>query len=172
LQILLIGQPELDEKLDSIELRQLKQRIAHRSHLNALDIDDTCGYVYRRLQIAGATKPSALFPMETMVELHRQSHGFPRLINTICENALIQAYARQSASVSPRIIEEIAIDFRLNVLHPSQEQRSRAEDERTEVARAARTLLNLYEHLRDTKSRTAELNMIVGSGVSKNEPYI
>ncbi|HTQ61087.1 MAG TPA: AAA family ATPase [Candidatus Solibacter sp.] len=172
LQILLIGQPELDEKLDSIELRQLKQRIAHRAHLNALDIDDTCGYVYRRLQIAGATKPSELFPMETMVELHRHSHGYPRLINTICENALIQAYARQLSSVSPRVIEEIAIDFRLNVLHPSPEQRIGAEDAPLEVARAARSLLNLYEHLRNTKSRNAELNMIVGSGASKNEPYI
>jgi general secretion pathway protein A len=172
LQILLIGQPELDEKLDSIELRQLKQRIAHRSHLNALDIDDACGYVYRRLQIAGATKPSELFPMETMVELHRHSHGYPRLINTICENALIQAYARQSTSVSPRIIEEIAIDFRLNVLHSSPEQRPSAEDAPLEVARAAKSLLNLYEHLRNTKSGTAELNMIVGSGVRKNEPYI
>jgi hypothetical protein len=110
--------------------------------------------------------------METMAELHRHSHGYPRLINTICENALIQAYARQSASVSPRIIEEIAIDFRLNVLHPSPEQRSSAEDAPLEVARAARSLLNLYEHLRNTKSRNAELNMIVGSGVSKNEPYI
>jgi len=171
LQILLIGQPELNEKLDSVELRQLKQRIAHRSHLNALDVDDTCGYVYRRLQIAGSTNPSAIFPMETIVELHRHSRGYPRLINTISENALIQAYARQSASVSPRVIEEIAADFRLNVLNPSYEQSSRTKDASAEVARAARTLLDLYERLQNTR-RAAELNITMTSGATKNEPYI
>jgi len=171
LQILLIGQPELDEKLDSVELRQLKQRIAHRSHLNALDVDDTCGYVYRRLQIAGSTNPSAIFPMETIVELHRHSRGYPRLINTICENALIQAYARQSASISPRVVEEIAAEFRLNVLNPSYEQRSRAKDASAEVASAARTLLDLYERLQNTR-RAADLNITMASGASKNEPYI
>ena len=171
LQILLIGQPELDEKLDSVELRQLKQRIAHRSHLNALDVDDTCGYVYRRLQIAGSTNPSAMFPMETIVELHRHSRGYPRLINTICENALIQAYARQSASISPRVVEEIAAEFRLNVLNPSYEQRSRAKDASAEVASAARTLLDLYERLQNTR-RAADLNITMASGASKNEPYI
>lgn len=171
LQILLIGQPELDEKLDSIELRQLKQRIAHRSHLNALDVDDTCGYVYRRLQIAGSTNPSAIFPMETIVELHRHSRGYPRLINTICENALIQGYARQSASIAPRVVEEIAAEFRLNVLNPSCEQDSRAKEASAEVASAARTLLNLYERLQSTR-RAADLNIKVASGASKNEPYI
>jgi len=171
LQILLIGQPELDEKLDSIELRQLKQRIAHRSHLNALDVDDTCGYIYRRLQIAGSTNPSAIFPMETIVEVHRHSRGYPRLINTICENALIQAYARQSASISPRVIEEIAAEFRLHVLNPSYEQSSRAKDASAEVASAARTLLDLYERLQNTR-RAADLNITMASGASKNEPYI
>ena len=119
LQILLVGQQELDEKLDSVDLRQLKQRIALRSHLASLDLEETCGYVYRRLQIAGSANPAEIFPMETIVELHRQSRGLPRLVNTICENALIQGYARQSQSIPAEVIEEIAADFRLNVLHPS-----------------------------------------------------
>src|SRR5271169_387745 len=64
LQILLVGQPELDEKLDAIDLRQLKQRIALRSHLGALSLDETRGYIYRRLQCAGANShASALFPL-------------------------------------------------------------------------------------------------------------
>lgn len=171
LQILLIGQPELDDKLDSIELRQLKQRIALRSHLRALDLDDTCGYVYRRLQIAGVTNPSAIFPMETIVEVHRHSQGYPRLINTLCENALIQGYARQTLAISPQVISDIAADFRLNVLHtPSDSYRN--ENASAEVARAARTLLDLYERLQSTQRSMPEMKVSLGGGARKNEPYI
>src|SRR5579863_660544 len=76
LQILLVGQPELDEKLDSTNLRQLKQRIALRSHLSALNLEETRGYVQCRLQLAGNTNPDQLFPIETILALHRQSQGF------------------------------------------------------------------------------------------------
>ena len=83
LQILLVGQPELDEKLDSTGLRQLKQRIALRSRLGALSLEETRGYIDRRLQVAGNTAPTELFPLDTVLELHRQSRGFPRL-TTLC----------------------------------------------------------------------------------------
>src|SRR5580700_7573033 len=115
LQILLVGQPELDEKLDSVDLRQLKQRIALRSHLASLNLSETRGYIERRLELAGSPAPSALFPAETVAAVHRHSRGTPRLINTICENALIAAYARQASSVTPDIIDGIASDFRLGV---------------------------------------------------------
>ena len=95
LQILLVGQPELDDKLDSVELRQLKQRIALRSHLASLNLNETKGYVERRLQLAGCPNALSLFPQETIASVYQHSHGIPRLINTICENALIAAYARQ-----------------------------------------------------------------------------
>lgn len=79
LQILLIGQPELDEKLDLVELRQLKQRIALRAHLEPLDPAETCSYIERRLQMAGAEfEPSTLFPEDTVYEVHRYSRrGIP-----------------------------------------------------------------------------------------------
>ncbi len=172
LQILLVGQQELDEKLDSVDLRQLKQRIALRSHLSSLDLEETCGYVYRRLRIAGSTNPAEIFPMETVVELHQQSRGYPRLVNTLCENALIHGYARQSKSISPEVIDEIASDFRLNVMHPSAAERGKPVDPSTEVARAAKTLLDLYDHLQSTRESRADLRMIVGAGARKNEPYI
>src|SRR5271166_3278099 len=95
LQILLVGQPELDEKLDSVSLRQLKQRIALRSTLEPLDPNETRGYIERRLQLAGCANPGMLFPDDTILEIHRCSHGIARLINTLCENALIHGYARQ-----------------------------------------------------------------------------
>jgi general secretion pathway protein A len=172
LQILLVGQPELDEKLDSVGLRQLKQRIALRSHLSSLDLEETCGYVYRRMQIAGNQNPAEVFPMETILELQRQSSGFPRLINTLCENALINGYARQSRSIMPDVIEEIASDFRLNVLHSSTADRRKNEDASAEAAQAAKTLLDLYEHLKNERSNRADLRMVIGAGAGKNEPYI
>ncbi len=137
IQILLVGQPELDQKLDSVGLRQLKQRIALRSHLEPLDLEETRGYIERRLQIAGATSNAAiLFPAPTVAAVYRHSRGFPRLINTICENALVTAYAKQMRSVTPEIIHGIADDFRLDVVQPSATESSNAIGE-GDVRRAA-----------------------------------
>src|SRR5580704_12820409 len=151
LQILLVGQPELDEKLDSVDLRQLKQRIALRSHLASLNRGETKGYIERRLQIAGSPAPSAIFPQETIAAVYQHSQGLPRLINTICENALIAAYARQMQSVSPDIIDDIATDFRLGVQAPQVEQRKTPED--LDMRKAARTLLELYARLQAEQAR-------------------
>ena len=146
LQILLVGQPELDDKLDSNDLRQLKQRIAFRSQLVPLDLNETKGYIERRLQLAGATSNvSTLFPQQTIAAVHRHSRGIPRLINTVCENALIAAYAKQARNVTPDIIEDIAADFRLGVTHESQPEKTSADD--LDVRKAARTLLELYAYL-------------------------
>src|SRR6202142_1907478 len=139
LQILLVGQPELDEKLDSVDLRQLKQRIALRSHLAALDINETKGYIHRRLQLAGSANPGITFPDDTILEIHRYSRGIARLINTLCENALIQGYARQTRTVTPEMIEEIAADFRMNVVYPAADGRFGGAEQAADVQRAAKT---------------------------------
>jgi general secretion pathway protein A len=152
LQILLVGQPELDEKLDSVSLRQLKQRIALRSHLLPLSSEETKGYIERRLQLAGCSYPLALFPPETVAAVYQHSQGLPRLINTICENALIAAYARQMRSVSPDIIDDIATDFRLGIQTPALESKSDELDAR----KAAQTLLQLYAHLQSAQKREEE----------------
>jgi general secretion pathway protein A len=170
LQILLVGQPELDDKLDSVELRQLKQRIALRSHLSALDTNETGGYIERRLHLAGSPNPQALFPHETIAAVHRHSRGIPRLINTICENALIAAYAKQSASVTPEIIDGIAKDFRLDV--QTRPVESHDAQETLNVQKAAKTLLELYSHLQNAQAREDELNPRVRVRVTEHEPYI
>jgi general secretion pathway protein A len=114
LQVVLVGQPELDQKLDSTGLRQLKQRIALRARLEPLDLTETRGYIERRLEIAGIdVGASQLFPEAAMAAIFCHSKGFPRLINTICENALIAAYAQQIHSVTPAIIDDVAKDFRI-----------------------------------------------------------
>jgi len=164
LQILLVGQPELDEKLDSRDLRQLKQRIALRSHLGALDIEETKGYVHTRMQLAGNPNPAQVFPIETLFELHQQSHGFPRLLNTLCENALIHGYAKQSRSITPEMIKEIAEDFRLNVLSASPVEQALAGT--GDIEKAAKTLLDLYSYLRTAQDGT-DVRMPMGVGARK-----
>lgn len=115
LQILLVGQPELDEKLDSRGLRQLKQRIALRTHLAPLTLEETQRYIESRLEIAGAeTNASSLFTSKAVGMVYRFSRGFPRLINTICENSLITAYARQVTEIDPDIVKFVAKEFRLD----------------------------------------------------------
>ncbi|HET9406332.1 MAG TPA: AAA family ATPase [Candidatus Sulfotelmatobacter sp.] len=167
LQILLVGQPELDEKLDSVDLRQLKQRIALRSHLTALDLDETEGYIHRRLQLAGNPDPRSLFPMEATLEVYRHSKGIPRLINTLCENALIQGYAKQATSITPEMIKEIALEFRLNIVSPTVNDKLSAEEPSDDIRQAARTLLDLYAGLRQPQARSKdkdELGAMVDPG--------
>ena len=155
LQILLVGQPELDDKLDSPNLRQLKQRVALRSHLYPLDSKETSGYIQRRLELAGCTYPAAIFPPETVAAVYQHSQGLPRLINTVCENALIAGYSRQMRSISPEIVDDIARDFRLGVQTPQIEQKKASDD--LDVRRAAKTLLDLYTHLQAAQKRDEEL---------------
>jgi len=114
LQILLVGQPELDKKLDSFALRQLKQRIAIRCELEPLREKETGRYIEHRLRLGGAnTQASTIFPADTVRAIHRYSSGIPRLVNSICEQALVAAYARQLLIVPVEIIHAVASYFRL-----------------------------------------------------------
>jgi general secretion pathway protein A len=167
LQILLVGQPELDEKLDSVELRQLKQRVALRSQLEPLNADETKGYVQRRLQLASADSRAAeIFPIEAIARVYFHSRGIPRLINTICENTLISTYARHMRTVTPAIIDEVAADFRLDVMHPSRNERPTNGDN-LEVQQAVKTLLQLHEALQSLKSKETESPVEVAPGAIK-----
>jgi general secretion pathway protein A len=157
LQILLVGQPELDQKLDSVNLRQLKQRIALRAQLTPLDEHETRGYIERRLQIAGANSyASTIFPLETVASVYQHSRGFPRLINTICENALVAAYAKQMRNVTPEIVHAIARDFRFDVMQFS-DSAVEEQSEQINVKRAAKTLLELYTALSQPLAQEEEL---------------
>ncbi|HXZ39898.1 MAG TPA: AAA family ATPase [Terriglobales bacterium] len=163
LQIVLVGQPELDDKLDSTNMRQLKQRVAIRSHLEPLDSEETKAYIERRLQLVGANSHvEALFPPRTIAAVYHHSRGIPRLINTICENALISAYAKQLRSVTPKIIDDVAEDFRLNVVSAPEVEKAGALDE-MDVQRAARTLLDLYASLHKPLAHETELHIPVAA---------
>jgi sensor histidine kinase YesM len=113
-----------------------------------------------------------VFPTDTILEVHRQSQGLPRLINTLCENALIHGYAKQAHSISPEIIEEIAAEFRLNVVHSLAPEPGMPSANSEEIERAARTLLDLYSHLRNAQDGRTHRKLAVGAGARKNEPHI
>ncbi len=115
LQIVLAGQPELDQKLDSYELRQLKQRVALRCHLDCLSLEETGEYMRRRLTIAGTNGGEPIFGEAAIAAVYAHSKGVPRLINTISQNALMAGYAKQEAKVRAEIIHGVARDLRLGV---------------------------------------------------------
>ena len=116
LQIILSGQPELEAKLHLPALRQLRQRIMFHSRLRLLTEEETAAYICRRLAAAGVSNPS-LFPDEVVKDIYASSAGIPRVINLLCEHALISAYAEQQQNVSTEMIRRIAVDFDLQ-LHP------------------------------------------------------
>ncbi|HVB99606.1 MAG TPA: AAA family ATPase [Candidatus Dormibacteraeota bacterium] len=112
LQIALVGQPELDEKLESHQLRQLKQRITLRLRLKGFSPAETFRYIQARLRLAGE-ESGKLFTPGAMTMIHYFSSGIPRLINTLCDNSLVAAYAMGRRQVSVEIIEEAAADLRM-----------------------------------------------------------
>ncbi len=172
LQIVLVGQPELDDKLDSLGLRQLKQRIALRAQLAPLDGIETVAYIEKRLQIAGADlQGDPIFPAESAAEVFRHSHGLPRLINTICENALIAAYARQCRSVTPEIIREVAREFRLDVMPPRDDEETERTSE-NELRQAASAIFDLVASLRKPEASSPSSESAAPTEQGKHELHI
>src|SRR5262252_7082337 len=122
LQIVLLGQPELETLLDSPQLRQLKQRIALRCQLLPLDEQQTRSYVLSRLERAGAQPEPPIFNDEALQKVFEFSRGIPRIINNLCENAMVNAFAHQQRNVTADMITEVAADFRLTGSPSAPEQ--------------------------------------------------
>jgi general secretion pathway protein A len=106
LQIILIGQPELRELLARTDLRQLAQRITGRYHLEPLLREETCAYVRHRLKVAGAIGP--LFTTAALHEVHRLARGTPRVINVLCDRALLAAFTQEQHRVEPALVRVAA----------------------------------------------------------------
>jgi general secretion pathway protein A len=114
IQIVLMGQPELEERLNRPELRQLKQRVTLRCRLAPLNGQDIHQYIDFRLRTAGY-QGGELFDQKAIEKIAAYSMGIPRLINVICDNALLTAYATAKDKVSGEIIEEVGMDLQLTV---------------------------------------------------------
>ncbi len=106
LQIIILGQPELLEILSRQEMRQLAQRITARFHLNALSRHEVKAYINHRLAVAGQN--AQLFPDHTIAQLYRLSHGVPRLLNVICDRALLGTYVQNRPVVDSKTLTTAA----------------------------------------------------------------
>src|SRR5271165_2982976 len=107
LQIVLAGQPELEQKLKLPQLRQMRQRIMLRCKTSPLTTEQTFSYINERLRIAGAKNGDQIFSKDAVETIHLYSLGIPRVINLLCEHALVNSYVEQQKVVSGKVIEDV-----------------------------------------------------------------
>ena len=110
IQILLVGQPELGEKLGRPELRQLRQRISLVAELKPLNYEDTVQYINYRLEVAGR-EGGGVFSRRALKTIYRASGGIPRLVNVICDKALVLGYGAETPVIKSKIIKEVLKDW-------------------------------------------------------------
>ena len=106
LQVILMGQPELDDILDRSEFRQLKQRVSLRYYMQPLNKEETKEYIKKRLRIAG-TSDTSIFTSKALHRIYKYSKGIPRLINIVCDNALLTGYATDQKVIGKSIVREV-----------------------------------------------------------------
>jgi len=141
IQIMLVGQPELADMLAKPELRQLRQRIVLRHSLRAFSEAETTAYVEERLRLAGYTG-KGLFDRKALIELHEMSGGIPRLLNVLCDGALLLGYARELETLSRDVIREVARDLALEASGMVQTAQGAATDSAS--GRPRRGLLGFF----------------------------
>ncbi len=121
LQIILLGQPELKEMLDRSDLRQLAQRITARYHLHPLSKEESSEYIRHRLAVAGCNRP--VFSSKAIQRLFHFSHGTPRLINLLCDRALLGVYSRNETIVNPEHVQQASQEVLGEDVETAPEQR-------------------------------------------------
>jgi type II secretory pathway predicted ATPase ExeA len=121
LQIVLVGQPELEQKLDRPELHQLKQRIALRCRLEPVKSEEVGAYIDSRLQAIGR-RSADVFEPQAIEKIAAYSNGIPRLINIVCDNALLIAYSMSKSKVSADMVQEVADDLLIDKSCRQQEK--------------------------------------------------
>jgi len=112
LQIMLVGQPELKSMLAEPALRQLRQRIVLRHHLRPFNAPECASYIDERLRLAGYTD-KALFDRGALREIHEVTEGIPRLVNVVCDGALLLGFSREMPQIGRRAVVEVARDLEL-----------------------------------------------------------
>ncbi len=113
LQIILAGQQELDRKMEAPEYRQLKQRIALRCTLRGLDFSEVAAYINSRMSRAGI-EDQTIIPLPIIKEIQHRTQGIPRLINAVCDNLLLTAFAMERKTTDAEMLDEVTADMRLD----------------------------------------------------------
>ena len=153
LQIVLTGQPELEEKLKVPQLRQLRQRITLRCRTAPLSLDETFGYIAERLRIGGATG-EPIFSKEAIQTIHSYSRGIPRVVNLLCEHSMINAYVDSLRPVPAHLVEEVAREFQLDEVAPV------AADGAIHAPHIETDTHALLENLEDVLGRLRQANLV------------
>src|SRR3989449_2486470 len=158
LQIVLVGQPELEQKLKQPQLRQLRQRLTLRAKTHPLSLEETKAYVAQRLRIAGSNG-QPIFDPEALLTIHRYSSGIPRVVNLICEHCLVSAFVDQQKMISSKVVEAVARDFDLGDNNNAAAMTAPAQTNsngKFDVVEALRTLATLADRLRHSDQELAK----------------
>jgi general secretion pathway protein A len=154
LQIVLVGQPELETKLKQPQLRQLRQRLTLRAKTHPLTIEETRAYVQQRLRIAGSDGRQ-IFDGEALSAVHKYSSGIPRVVNLLCEHCLVSAFVDQKTTINEGIVDAVARDFDLSDSVASGAMTVTApalpSAEKFDLVEALRTLATLADRLRQSE---------------------
>ena len=150
LQIVLVGQPELEQKLKQPHLRQLRQRLTLRAKTHPLTLEETKAYVQQRLRIAGSSGQQ-IFDPDSLLAIHRYSNGIPRVINLLCEHCLVSAFVDQQRVVGPAVVEVVARDFDLSdgTAAGAMTTPPRPGPDKLDFVETLRSLANLADRLRE-----------------------
>src|SRR5512140_173339 len=148
LQIVLVGQTELEQKLKQPHLRQLRQRLTLRAKTHALTADETKAYIQQRLRIAGSNGHE-IFDIDALAAIHRYSNGIPRVVNLICEHCLVSAFVDQQKVVGPVIVDAVARDFDLGDSPATLPPPVPSNGDKCDLNEALKTLSNLAERLKE-----------------------
>jgi general secretion pathway protein A len=140
LQIILVGQPELDAKLRRPDLRQLQQRIGLRCKTAPLTLEEVAGYIENRLHTAGSGN-NVVFEADAVEAVHNYSGGIPRVINLLCENALISAYVEHTNVISAALVAEAARELQFDTFRPVAPPRLRTISAPSDVAADLHSIL-------------------------------
>jgi type II secretory pathway predicted ATPase ExeA len=120
INIFLVGQPELNDKLREQRCLPLLQRISIRYHIPPLDLEGTRGYVATRLEIAGAKDPGSIFSTSAVKKIHGYSQGYPRMINILADNALVLGYSQGKKSITASMVKQCHEEMRLDDAVPKR----------------------------------------------------
>jgi len=148
LQIILVGQPELEQRLKQPQLRQLRQRLTLRAKTHPFNLEETKSYIQQRLRIAGSNG-EPIFDSSATVALFRYSMGIPRIINLLCEHCLVSAFVDQKKTVAADVVDSVARDFDLTHGNAAGAMTAPVPaSDKFDLVEALRTLATLADRLR------------------------
>lgn len=154
LQIVLVGQPELEQRLKQPQLRQLRQRLTLRAKTHPLNLEETKSYIAQRLRIAGSNG-DPIFDTEATVAIFRYSLGIPRVINLLCEHCLVSGFVDQKKTIPVEVVDSVARDFDLTEGNAAAAMIPAvpASSEKFDLVEALRTLATLADRLRQNEQQ-------------------